>query len=49
MNHLFHKLDYAVVRTCKNNVTGRPQQSVYPPAILKTIKHVQSSSPKLET
>jgi len=24
MNHLFHKLDYALVRTYKNNMTGRP-------------------------
>lgn len=49
MNHLFHKLEYAVVRTYKNNVTGRPSQCVYPPAIVKTINHFQSSSPQLET
>lgn len=49
MNHLFHELDCAVVRTHKNNVTGRPQQSVYPPAIVKTINHLQSSSSWLET
>lgn len=48
MNHLFHKLEYAVVRTSKNNVTGRPSQRVYPPAIVKTINHFQSSSPQLE-
>lgn len=49
MNHLFHKLDCAVVRTYKNNVTGRSQKSVYPPAIVKTINHLQSSSSWLET
>lgn len=48
MNHLFHKLDYAVVKTYKDNVTGRPYQSVYAPAIVKAIYHIQSSSPQLE-